>query len=124
MFPVTTISDEEKLCSLSEERIFRRFSLPEIQLATLNFDDSLIIGKGGFGKVYKGWIYGTRDTIARLVAIKRLDSFTKQGASEFMTEIEMLSKLRHCHLVSLIGYCSHSKEMILVYEYMPNGTIE
>lgn len=123
--PVTTISDEEKLSSLARERIFHRFSLAEIKLATLNFDDVLVIGKGGFGKVYKGHIYGAKDTTAaRLVAIKRLDSFSRQGASEFMAEIEMLSKLRHCHLVSLIGYCSDSNEMILVYEYIPNGSIE
>ncbi|KAI3754385.1 hypothetical protein L1987_54168 [Smallanthus sonchifolius] len=116
--------DEEKLNSLATERAFNRFSLAEIEVATQNFDDDLVVGKGGFGRVYKGYIYGARDTTTRLVAIKRLDTFSRQGASEFMTEIEMLSKLRHCHLVSLIGYCSENNEMILVYEFMPNGTIE
>ncbi|XP_022030351.2 probable serine/threonine-protein kinase PBL8, partial [Helianthus annuus] len=104
---------------------FHCYSLKEIRLATQNFDDNLVIGKGGFGKVYKGHIYGTKDTNGRIVvAIKRLDSFSTQGASEFMTEIKMLSKLRNRHLVPLIGYCSNNNEMILVYEYMPNGTIE
>ncbi|XP_035843325.1 probable receptor-like protein kinase At2g23200 isoform X3 [Helianthus annuus] len=124
MLSVVTINDEEKLRSLATESVFHRFSLAEIQSATQNFDDDLVVGKGGFGKVYKGCIYGIGDTTERVVAIKRLDSFSRQGASEFMTEIEMLSKLRHCHLVSLIGYCSDNNEMILVYEYMPNGTIE
>lgn len=124
MLPVREINDEEKLDLLARERRCHRFSLAEIHSATLHFDDVLVIGKGGFGNVYKGHIFGTRDTTPRVVAIKRLDSLSRQGAFEFMTEIEMLSELRHCNLVSLIGYCSESQEMILVYEYMPNGTIE
>ncbi|XP_076921838.1 putative serine/threonine-protein kinase PBL22 [Bidens hawaiensis] len=124
MVSVLAISDEGKLESLATEYAFHRFSLEEIQLATQNFDEDLVVGKGGFGKVYKGHIIGGRDTTPRLVAIKRLGSHSGQGAAEFMTEIEMLSKVRHCNLVSLIGYCSENNEMILVYEYMPNGTIE
>ncbi|GKE30890.1 serine-threonine/tyrosine-protein kinase catalytic domain-containing protein, partial [Tanacetum coccineum] len=100
----------------------RRLTLYEIQQATINFKESLVIGHGGFGKVYKGTIYngGTR----MVVAIKRLDSTSNQGANEFWAEVEMLSKLRHCHLVSLIGYCNDQNEMILVYEFMPRGTLE
>ncbi|KAG6741846.1 hypothetical protein POTOM_055125 [Populus tomentosa] len=97
----------------------RRFTFFEINEATGNFDDQNIIGSGGFGTVYKGYIeYGF---IA--VAIKRLDSSSKQGTREFQTEIEMLSNLRHLHLVSLIGYCDDHGEMILVYDYMSRGTL-
>ncbi|KAJ0942113.1 putative non-specific serine/threonine protein kinase [Helianthus annuus] len=85
MLSVVTINDEEKLRSLATESVFHRFSLAEIQSATQNFDDDLVVGKGGFGKVYKGCIYGIGDTTERVVAIKRLDSFSRQGASEFMT---------------------------------------
>ncbi|KAJ0755995.1 putative protein kinase RLK-Pelle-CrRLK1L-1 family [Helianthus annuus] len=98
------------------------FEFSEILIATENFDQSLVIGSGGFGKVYKGNVIYRSSLL--VVAIKRLDSVSNQGATEFWAEVEMLSVLRHCNLVSLIGYCNHEKEMILVYEYMPNGTLD
>ncbi|GER36799.1 kinase family protein [Striga asiatica] len=96
----------------------RRFTLTEIKAATNSFDESLVIGVGGFGKVYKGEI--DDDTV---VAVKRSNPQSQQGLTEFETEIELLSKLRHRHLVSLIGFCDENNEMILVYEYMANGTL-
>lgn len=99
------------------EQLCRCFTLHEILLATQNFNNKLVIGKGGFGNVYRGFINDGANTIA----VKRLSSNSRQGAHEFKTEIEMLSKLRHNHLVSLIGYCDESHEMILVYEYMLHG---
>ncbi|XP_030953454.1 receptor-like protein kinase FERONIA [Quercus lobata] len=102
-------------CSLS-----RYFSLAEIKAATNNFDEVFIIGSGGFGDVYKGYINGSEATP---VAIKRLKSGSQQGALEFRTEISMLSQLRHLHLVSLIGYCEDGNEKILVYDYMAHGTL-
>lgn len=96
----------------------RYFSLAEIKLATKNFDESHVIGVGGFGKVYKGIIDG--DT---KVAIKRSNPSSEQGVNEFLTEIEMLSKLRHRHLVSLIGFCEEGNEMVLVYDFMGKGTL-
>ncbi|KAG5525980.1 hypothetical protein RHGRI_032314 [Rhododendron griersonianum] len=109
---------ERNLSSSTSEGLCRRFSLAELMSVTNNFDDEFVIGRGGFGKVYKAVI----DDDATTVAIKRCNS-KSQGAKEFWTEIEMLSKLRHMHLVSLLGYCDERNEMILVYEFMEHGTL-
>ncbi|KAJ0710165.1 putative protein kinase RLK-Pelle-CrRLK1L-1 family [Helianthus annuus] len=117
----TKIMDTVTGESSSLAQLCYRFSLEDIQSATNNFDDTLVIGHGGFGKVYKGCVH--TDETSQVVAVKRLDSMSNQGVPEFRAEIEMLSKLRHRHLVSLIGFCDDNKEMILVYEYMPHGTL-
>ncbi|KAF7054377.1 hypothetical protein CFC21_062057 [Triticum aestivum] len=95
-----------------------RIPFAALQEATGGFDEGMVIGEGGFGKVYKGTM---RDET--VVAVKRGNRRTQQGLHEFHTEIEMLSRLRHRHLVSLIGYCDERGEMILVYEYMAMGTL-
>ncbi|PKI41261.1 probable receptor-like protein kinase At2g23200 [Punica granatum] len=95
-----------------------KISLSEILFATNNFDSKLMIGRGGFGNVYRATLRnGTQ------VAVKRSEPGSSQGLMEFQREIIVLSKIRHRHLVSLIGYCAEKSEMILVYEFMEKGTL-
>jgi serine/threonine protein kinase len=98
----------------------REFSIHEILAATNDFSDSLVIGQGGFAKVYRGEI----DNGTRTVAIKKSKSMSPELRKEFRDEILMVSRFRHSHLVSLIGYCETDDEMILVYEYMNGGTLD
>ncbi|KAH7435610.1 hypothetical protein KP509_06G071700 [Ceratopteris richardii] len=114
----TFVSGVGSYASSAQSNMGRIFAFSELSEATRNFDETLVIGVGGFGKVYKGELDdGTT------VAIKRGNPRSEQGIMEFRTEIDMLSKLRHRHLVSLIGYCNENREMILVYEFMANGPL-
>ncbi|XP_020203402.2 probable LRR receptor-like serine/threonine-protein kinase At1g06840 [Cajanus cajan] len=94
------------------------FTYKELALATKKFDISTKVGQGGYGNVYKGIL--SNETF---VAVKRAEEGSLQGQKEFLTEIELLSRLHHRNLVSLIGYCNEEGEQMLVYEFMPNGTL-
>lgn len=107
------------------EQLIRQFSLDEIRAATYNFESNLIIGRGGSGVVYKGFLDDV-DLGTSVVAVKRLvaaRSSGHTGIEEFRNEVQLLCQLRHQHLVTLIGICDDKDELILVYNYMSNGSL-
>ncbi|XP_065864600.1 probable serine/threonine-protein kinase PBL23 isoform X2 [Euphorbia lathyris] len=96
------------------------FTFRDLCTATKNFCHENLIGEGGFGRVYKGELGKTNNS----VAVKQLDRNGFQGNREFLVEVLMLSLLHHSNLVNLVGYCAEGDQRILVYEYMPNGSLE
>ncbi|KAK1436813.1 hypothetical protein QVD17_02597 [Tagetes erecta] len=118
--PYTSTSDSSASIPWSHQS--RHFKFSEILTATRNFAKSLEIGSGGFGRVYIGNIIN-EEGVHVAVAIKRLNPNSKQGAKEFVAEVMTLPALHHSNIVSLIGFCEHEKEKILVYEYVSNGSI-
>ncbi|XP_008790452.3 L-type lectin-domain containing receptor kinase SIT2-like [Phoenix dactylifera] len=97
-----------------------RFSYRDLYRATHGFKDSGLLGVGGFGRVYKG-VLRTSNTE---VAVKRVSHESKQGVREFVAEITSIGQLRHRSLVQLLGYCRRKGELLLVYEFMPNGSLD
>ncbi|CAN6352323.1 unnamed protein product [Urochloa humidicola] len=103
----------------------KRFSYDELAVATGNFSDDRRLGSGGFGSVYRGFMEDTN----RDVAVKRVSKTSRQGWKEFVSEVRIISRLRHRNLVQLIGWChcgdgDGDDELILVYELMPNGSLD
>ncbi|GAB4824394.1 hypothetical protein Ancab_007281 [Ancistrocladus abbreviatus] len=92
------------------------FSMLDVQIATCNFSVSFKLGEGGYGCVYKG------ELLDKTVAIKKLHAHNMQGPSQFQKEVQVLGKLRHPHLVTLIGTCPDAWS--LVYDYTPNGSLQ
>uniref|UniRef100_A0A803LL36 non-specific serine/threonine protein kinase n=1 Tax=Chenopodium quinoa TaxID=63459 RepID=A0A803LL36_CHEQI len=95
------------------------FGLENLAIATGHFQDLNKLGRGGFGAVYKGILEDGQE-----IAVKRLSKGSGQGLKEFMTEVLVISKLQHRNLVKLLGCCTEGKEKMLVYEYMPNKSLD
>lgn len=95
------------------------FLFSELQEATGNFSKDNLLGEGGFGRVYKGTLQN-----GTVVAVKQLNLSGAQGEREFRAEVEVISRVHHRHLVSLVGYCVSNQQRLLVYEFVPNGTLE
>ncbi|CAK7325732.1 unnamed protein product [Dovyalis caffra] len=97
-----------------------RFSYKELKKATKNFRDRELLGFGGFGKVYKGTLTNSNTEIA----VKRICAQSKQGLREFLTEIESIGRLRHRNLVRLLGWCRQQGDLLIVYDFMANGSLD
>ncbi|XP_057843251.2 L-type lectin-domain containing receptor kinase IX.1-like [Cryptomeria japonica] len=114
-------SDEEFNNALRETaRSAREFPYAELSAATDNFNDDQKIGVGGFGCVYRGTLAGTNEA----VAIKRISPSSKQGKREYETEVSINSKLTHHNLVKFLGWCHRKGDLLLVYELLPNGSLD
>jgi len=97
-----------------------RFKFKDLYLATKGFREKGLLGVGGFGRVYKGVIPSSKLE----VAVKRVSHESRQGMREFVSEIVSIGRLRHRNLVQLYGYCRRKSELLLVYDYMPNGSLD
>ncbi|KAF8765410.1 hypothetical protein HU200_008555 [Digitaria exilis] len=107
----------------------RVFTFAELRAATRNFKADTVLGEGGFGRVYKGWVdertmSPARNGAGMPVAVKKLNPESLQGVQEWQTEVNFLGRLSHPNLVRLLGYCWEEKELLLVYEYMAKGSLE
>lgn len=95
------------------------FSYDELAAATGGFGSGTVLGHGGFGYVHKGVLSDGKE-----VAVKYLKTGARQGDREFQAEVEIISRVHHRHLVSLVGYCIEGGQRILIYEFVPNKTLE
>lgn len=104
----------------------RIFSFAELKAATKNFRPDTLLGEGGFGEVYKGWLdeKPSSKNGSSVLAVKKLKSESVQGFQEWQAEIDFLGRLSHPNLVKLIGYCLEETELLLVYEFMQKGSLE
>jgi hypothetical protein len=98
----------------------KRFSFKELARATNNFNDEEKLGQGGFGGVYRGFLQDSNS----FIAVKRVSKQSKQGIKEYASEVKIISRLRHRNLVQLIGWCHERGELLLIYEFMPNGSLD
>ncbi|WCJ19487.1 Protein kinase superfamily protein [Euphorbia peplus] len=121
----TKEDDEEEEGMIRKTPKLKRFSFNKLKAATMSFNRDNIIGRGGFGFVFKGWIekHSSPGT-GMVVAIKRLSKSSSQGQQEWLVEIKCLGQLYHPNLVKLIGYCIKDEERLLVYEFMPNRSLD
>uniref|UniRef100_J3N4E2 Protein kinase domain-containing protein n=1 Tax=Oryza brachyantha TaxID=4533 RepID=J3N4E2_ORYBR len=97
-----------------------RFPYRELHMATKGFKNSELLGAGGFGQVYRGVLRRSGD----VVAVKRISSNARQGMREFVAEVASLGRMRHRNLAELRGWCKRGQDLLLVYEFMPNGSLD
>lgn len=123
--PMTPRNEDEIL----ETGSLKGFGFNDLRIATRNFRPDSVLGEGGFGCVFKGWIdehtfKAAKAGTGMVIAVKRLNQEGFQGHKEWLTEINYLGQLHHPNLVKLVGYCLEDEHRLLVYEFMPRGSLE
>ncbi|XP_038886859.1 probable serine/threonine-protein kinase PIX13 [Benincasa hispida] len=135
---ISNISKNSQFSAASGDEVFphgqilpssnlREYSLAELKAATKNFRAEAMLGEGGFGKVYKGWLEEKglgRKGYSMVIAVKKLKSDSLQGIEEWQSEVGFLGRLSHPNLVKLLGYCWEDHELLLTYEFMQKGSLE
>ncbi|KAH6762070.1 Concanavalin A-like lectin protein kinase family protein [Perilla frutescens var. hirtella] len=120
VFLIRRYKNREIIESWELEIVPHRYRYQALKKATRNFRDSELLGFGGFGRVYKGTLRNPKTE----VAVKRVSHESKQGIREFVSEISSVGRLRHRNLVQLQGWCRRGGELLLVYDFMPNGSLD
>jgi len=133
-FTLPSIKDRSEFstrteCEILSSSNLKAFLFSDLKNATKNFRPDSLLGEGGFGHVFKGWIdehtlAPSKPGIGMVVAVKKLKPEGFQGHKEWLTEVNYLGQLHHPNLVKLIGYCTDGDNRLLVYEFMPKGSLE
>jgi len=110
------MDDGSDLCNIG----FQRFTYKELCIATKDFSEAQLLGSGGHGSVYKGFLQET----GSLVAVKRITRESRKGESDFIAEISVISQIRHPNLVQFQGWCQEKENLLLVYDYMSNNSLD
>ncbi|KQJ84063.1 probable serine/threonine-protein kinase PIX13 isoform X3 [Brachypodium distachyon] len=126
---VTGAFPEPDQGTILETPNLRIFTYAELKAATRNFKPDSMLGEGGFGRVYKGWVdektmNPVRSGTGMVIAVKKLSQESVQGLQEWQSEVNFLGRISHPNLVRLLGYCLEDKELLLVYEFMAKGSLE
>lgn len=120
LFLIKKYKNREVIEPWELEIVPHRYKYVELKKATRGFKDTELLGSGGFGRVYRGILRNPRTQ----VAVKRVSHDSKQGIREFVSEISTIGRLRHRNLVQLQGWCRRGSDLLLVYDYMPNGSLD
>jgi len=124
-----SVDDDYQEGQILESPNLKTYTFAELKCATKSFRPETVLGEGGFGKVYKGWVdektlNPSRSTTGMVVAVKKLNPESVQGMEQWQSEVNFLGRISHPNLVKLLGYSMDDNELLLVYEFMAKGSLE
>nr|CAB3469098.1 unnamed protein product [Digitaria exilis] len=124
-----SVDDDYPDGQILESPNLKIYAFSELKSATKSFRPETVLGEGGFGKVYKGWVdektlNPSKSSTGMVVAVKKLNPESVQGMEQWQSEVNFLGRISHPNLVKLLGYCMDDNELLLVYEFMAKGSLE